>query len=298
MADSLVEKIGLIAGAGRFPHLVLAGAQRQGLRVVVVGLRGLADPQLLRQADAGYWSGVARVGRWIRVLRREGVRHAVLAGSVRKADMYGRYRVLRYLPDWTGVRIWFFQTADKRNDSVLRATADALRRAGIELQPCVAYCRETLAPPGVLTRRGPTAAQRADIALGWRVARRLGELDVGQSVIVREGEVIAVEAVEGTDRMIARAAGLCPMGGWSLVKVAKPDQDMRFDVPTIGPQTVAMVHRFGGRAVAIEAGKTVVVDLPAVVELADRLGVRIVSLTEAEAVAEGSAAGRPTTAPL
>lgn len=270
-------RLGIIAGAGRFPFLVLEGAKQAGCHVMVIGLRGFADPRLAERADAFRWSGLARVGQWIRILRRSSAQSVILAGSVNKSSMYGRARLLRLLPDWTSLRIWFFKIPDKRNDTVLAAVAAEFARHKIVMQKCVHYSTEHMAPEGVLSRRQPTPAQLKDAQFGWHIAKEMGRLDIGQSVAVKETEVIAVEAIEGTDRMIERAGELCPRGGWTLIKVAKPDQDMRFDVPTVGPETIARLKRHGARMLVVEAGKTVIVERERMIADADAAGIVILS---------------------
>jgi len=272
------DALGLIAGAGTFPRLVAAGARRSGKRLVVIGLRGFADPHLAAKADAFYLAGVVRLGRWIKILRREGVREAIMAGRVRKADMYGRFRLLRYLPDFTSIKVWYQRARDKRNDSLLQAAAQEMAAAGIDLIDSTRYCPEALAPAGVLTAKGPTEQQWEDVHFGWRIAKEMGRLDIGQAVAVKEKEVIAVEAIEGTDNMIRRAGQLCPAGRWTLVKVAKPDQDMRFDVPTIGPDTIENMHACGGTVLAIEAGRTLMLQRERTLALAGRYGIIVVAL--------------------
>jgi DUF1009 family protein len=257
--------------------MVLEGAKRAGCEVTVVGLRGFCDPSLAQEADHFIWSGLARLGGWIRALRRRHATHVILAGSVKKASMYGRFRLLRLLPDLTALRIWFFQIPDKRNDTVLRAVADEFARNGIIMQDCVHYCTEDLAPEGVLTKRSPSEAQEKDAAFGWHIAKEMGRLDIGQSIAVKEREVIAVEAIEGTDRMIERAGALCRQGGWSLIKVAKPSQDMRFDVPTVGPETIANLKRNGAKMLVIEAGKTLIVERAKMITDADAAGIVVVA---------------------
>ena len=276
MSGNPQNPLGIIAGAGRFPFLVADGARQAGRPVVIVALRGLASPDLKAHADRFYWSGVVRLGRWIRLFRKTGVREAIMAGAVRKSEMYARFRLIRYLPDWTSFKLWFFQVADRRNDTILRATADRMQSRGITLVNSVQYCSEHLASEGVMTRRQPTAAQQRDIEFGWRIAKEMGRLDIGQSIAVKEQEVIAVEAIEGTDRMIERAGSLCRHGGWTLIKVAKPDQDLRFDVPTVGPATIENLHRNGASALVVEAGQTLIVDRPALLEKADKLGIVVV----------------------
>lgn len=275
--------LGLIAGAGTFPVLVARGARRAGLRVVVVGLRGSVDAALRAHADVFYDAGVARLGRWIRIFRRENVHRVIMAGRVVKARAVGlsRWRLwLAYLPDWTSIKVWYFRAADRRNDTLLRAVADEMDRRGVELIDSTAYCRDAMAPEGVLTRAAPSPAGRADAELGWRVAKAMGGLDVGQSVAVKDKDIIAVEAIEGTDAMIVRAGSLCRSGEWTLVKVAKPDQDMRFDVPTIGPETIERLAATGGKAVIVEAGKTLLLERDRTIELANRHGIAIVGRAE------------------
>lgn len=272
---SSTATVGIIAGSGRFPFLVADGARAAGRRVSIIGLRGFADPELANHADAFHWAGLARPGRWKRLLRKAGAKEVVLAGAVRKSDMYGRFRMLKYLPDLTALKIWFIHLKDKRNDVVLAAVADELSRHGIIMQNCTQYTPEHMAPQGVLTRTQPTESQKRDAEFGWKIAKEMGRLDIGQSVAVKETEVIAVEAIEGTDRMIDRAGELCPRGGWTLVKVAKPNQDMRFDVPTVGPATIANLSQHGAKMLVIEAGKTVFLEREVTIAAADKAGIAI-----------------------
>ena len=274
-------RLGVIAGAGRFPFMVLDGAKRAGCHVTVIGLRGFADDSLAQHADMFRWAGLVRLGQWIRILKRARVKRVILAGAVRKADMYGRFWWFRVLPDWTSIRTWFFSIPDKQNDTVLSAVANEFARHGIVMDDCVKYSAEHLAPEGVLTRCQPGAAQLKDVEFGWPIAREMGRLDIGQSIAVRETEVIAVEAIEGTDRMIQRAGQLCPRGGWTLVKVAKPDQDMRFDVPTVGPNTIASLKQHGAKMLVIEAGKTVIVDREQMISDANSAGIVILARVNA-----------------
>jgi len=277
MNEHLDNPLGIIAGAGRFPFLVADGARRAGRPVVIVALRGLANPDLRALADRFHWSGIVRLGRWIRLFRRSGVHEAIMAGSVRKSEMYGRFRMLRYLPDWTSIRLWFFEVADRRNDTILRATAEHMQREGITLTDSVQYCREHLPAPGLLTKNWPSRVLEKDIEFGWHIAKEMGRLDIGQAIAVKEQEVIAVEAIEGTDRMIERAGQLCSHGGWTLIKVAKPNQDLRFDVPTVGPDTIENLHRHGAKALVFEAGITLAVDADKMIALADRYGIVVVA---------------------
>jgi DUF1009 family protein len=278
MSEEATPALGVIAGAGRFPFMVVEGARRAGCRVMVVGLRGLADPALRELADEFHWAGMLRIGSWVRHFARHKVRRAIMAGYVRKQVMYGHFALLRMLPDHLFLKLWLFDLPDKRNDTVLGGVADLLQSRGIQLENATEYCGESLASEGVLGRRTPSAALRADIDFGWRIAKEMGRLDIGQSIAVKETEVVAVEAIEGTDRMIERAGQLCPKGGWTLIKVAKPDQDMRFDVPTVGPDTIENLQRHGAGALVIEAGKTVIVEREKMLAAADRHGIAVVGV--------------------
>ena len=241
MAEASVKQapIGVIAGQGRLPVLTAGGIRAAGRRVAGVGLAGLYDPELPGLCDMFATTGVLRMGRWIRLLHRFGAGEAVLIGRVSKARMYAPFRLVRQLPDWRTVKLWYrVSRHDKRSAALLAGLADMLGQEGVELIDTTRYIPECLADEGVLTNRQPTAEQSADIAFAWPIVKRLGELDIGQSVAVKEREVIAVEAIEGTDAMIRRAGELCRRGKWTLVKTARPGHDMRLDVPTVGPGTL------------------------------------------------------------
>jgi DUF1009 family protein len=270
--------IGLIAGQGRLPFMVAQGARKAGLRVVCVGLSGQADPGLAAEVDSFCWVGLLRLGQWIRRLKKEGVTETILVGRVSKRTMYTPWRILRYLPDWRALRLWYgtLNKKDKRNDTLLTALADELKSGGIILENSVKYCQEHLAKEGVLTQRPPSAWEIRDMEFGWEIVKRMGDLDIGQAIAVKEGEVIAVEAIEGTDEMIQRAGSLCKSGGWTLIKTAKPNQDMRFDVPTIGPGTIENLKRNKGRCLVVEAGKTLIVDMPDTLKLAAKYNIALV----------------------
>jgi len=274
MANSTINNnFGLICGGGKFPLMVAQGAKNAGRNVIAIGIRGQADPQLVDLVDVFYWTGIVRVGQWIRILKRHGCHKAIFAGGIRKTEMYGHsglLRLFRFLPDWTTFKLWFFKVPDKRNDSLLCAVANEFTGKGIMLEDCVKYTPEAMAPEGILTSRTPTAAQEKDIEFGWRIAKEMGRLDIGQSIAVKEQEVIAVEAIEGTDKMIERAGHLCKSGGWCHIKVSKPNQDMRFDVPTIGPDTIENLFHHGAKVLCVEAGKTCIVERSKMLELADK----------------------------
>ena len=275
------EKLGLIAGAGEFPSLIVRGARQAGLKVVCLGFRGLASEELAKEADRFVWVSLLRVGQWIRVLKRQGVSRVILGGVVKKTSMYRPLNWLRDWPDLRMVRLWYRQTKDHRTDNLLKALAEILAEEGITMEDSTQYCQENLARPGPLGSKEPNKKQARDIAFGWKIAKAMGGLDIGQCICVRDLEVIAVEAIEGTDRTISRAGQLCEVGGFTVVKVAKPNQDMRFDVPTIGPKTLKVMHQAGGAVLAVEAGKTIVIDREKVEELAKSYGIILVGISEA-----------------
>jgi len=248
--------------------------------VVCVGLRGAASAGLAGLVARFHWCRVAGLGRMIRLFKRHGVERLVMAGKVMKSDiMHAPWRVFTLLPDWRGMRFWYGRgRVDNRDDSILHGVIAEFAADGIRIESALDLCPELLVPTGLLTRRKPTASEEGDIAFGWELAREMGRLDVGQSVAVKERAVLAVEAIEGTDQAIARAGLLCRSGGFVVVKVAKPSQDMRFDVPTVGCLTIETLHRARGNVLAIEAHKTIVLDREETVALADRYGISIVAL--------------------
>jgi DUF1009 family protein len=270
--------VGLIAGQGRLPFLVADGARRAGLKVICVGLADNADPALAEHTDVFCTVPLARVGSWIRRLRKYGVTTTIMVGRVAKRRIYTPWRILRYLPDWRAVRIWYWRLAgkDKRNDTLLRALAEELASGEIYLENSIMYCKEHLATEGVMTEARPGPFVKADIEFGWEIVGKLGELDIGQAIAVKEREVIAVEAIEGTARMIERAGELCPKGNWTLIKTAKPNQDMRFDVPCVGPDTIESLAANGGSCLVLQKDNVVIIDKSDTIELANRLGIAIV----------------------
>ena len=271
--------IGLLAGSGRFPILFAEAARRQGFQVVCVGIRYEAPDELRDLCASFQLVGISKLGGMIRAFKRQGVERIVMAGKVTKSVMYTPWRFIQLWPDLRLIHMWYRTLrADKRDDSILLATIAEFERDGMTFASALDYCPELLVKEGLLTRRRPTAAEEKDIEFGWTLAKEMGRLDIGQSVAVKERAALAVEAIEGTDRCIERAGQLCRAGGWTLVKVAKPQQDMRFDVPTIGTATIENLHKARARVLAIEADKTIVVDQADVIELANKYGLTIVAL--------------------
>ncbi|MHC5039188.1 MAG: LpxI family protein [Planctomycetota bacterium] len=270
-------RIGLIAGYGRFPILFADKAREKGLRVVAVGIRHEASPELADHVERFYWCGVARVGRLIRLLKGEGIDRAVMAGKVRKTWMFTPLRVFRLLPDWRTLRLWFRRAKDKKDDTLLGAVAEELASEGIRLESSLLFCDDFLAREGILAGRAPTAGEVADIRFGWGLAKAMGGLDVGQSVAVKEQAVLAVEAIEGTDAAIHRAGNLSS-GGFVIVKVSKPRQDPRFDVPAVGPDTVRAMREAGGKVLALEAGMTLILGVEETLAAAEEAGITLLGV--------------------
>ncbi|MFM7133789.1 MAG: LpxI family protein [Planctomycetota bacterium] len=273
--------IGLIAGQGALPVLVAQGIRAAGHRVACIGLADQYVPELPALCDDFAEAGVVRLGRWLRLARRFGVREAVMVGRVSKARMHDPLRFFRQLPDWRAIDLWYRKLRhDRRSATLLTVLADDLAKEGLVLIDSTTYIPDQMASEGVLTRRQPTAEQRSDIEFAWPLLRQVGALDIGQAIAVREKDVIAVEAVEGTDRMIERAGELCRRRGWTLVKTARPGHDMRADVPTIGVSTVERMHAAGGGCIAVGAGRVILVDRAAVLAAAERLGIAVVGVAD------------------
>lgn len=278
------KRIGLIAGWGRYPHVLAQELKRTGHEVVCLGVVNHADPELARICDVFRWSGLGRFGSACRFFRRHGVTQATMAGKIHKKLLLTPGFIWRQLPDWYALRLFLphftARKKDCKDDTLLLTVVEAFEKKGVHLLPGTDFAPELLVKRDLLTRRAPSAAQWKDVCFGWTLAREMGRLDVGQSVAVKNQAVLAVEAIEGTDEMIRRAGTLCQKNGFTVVKVSKPQQDMRFDVPTIGLGTIQTMHESGGKVLAVEAKKTIFIDEKQVVEFAERHGIVIVSIVE------------------
>ncbi|MEX2120910.1 MAG: UDP-2,3-diacylglucosamine diphosphatase LpxI [Pirellulales bacterium] len=277
------SKVGLLAGWGRYPLVVAEALVGQGYLTYCLGVKGHADPALAAVCHDFRWLGLARLGEAARYFKRHGVRDVTMAGKIHKALLFGRWAWLKHLPDFRTLRRFYkhflLNRRDRQDDTLLMAVVKEFAVDGIHFAPATDYVPELLVKFGQLTLRGPSAAQQQDIEFGWKLAKELGRLDVGQSVAIKGRAALAVEAIEGTDQCIQRAGTLCPAGGFTVVKVAKPQQDMRFDVPTIGLGTLESMVQAGATCLAIEAGRTILVDQPQVIQLADQHQLAIVSLS-------------------
>ncbi|MBM4095119.1 MAG: LpxI family protein, partial [Planctomycetes bacterium] len=281
------QRMGLAAGWGDYPLAVARALKRLGFEVYCLGIKDHADPRLGDICDDFRFIGIAKLGGQIRYFKRQGVRQATMAGKLFKAKLlFQRWGWLRHFPDWRCCRTFYphflTHTKDRKDDTLLTDLANAYAQDGIVFAPATDFAPELLVKLGPLTDRKPTAAQQKDIAFGWRLAKELGRVDVGQTVAVKGRAALAVEAVEGTDECIRRAGQLCPQGGFTVVKVAKPRQDMRFDVPTIGLGTVRALQEAGGQVLAVEAGKTIIVDEEEVVRFAARHRLTLVAVDPRE----------------
>lgn len=274
-----MEPIGLIAAQGTLPVLAAQGMKAAGHKVMCIGLGGDVDPQLIGLCDRYQSAGLTRIGKWIRLLRKWGVTSTVLVGYVRKSRMYDPFRVLRHFPDLRAIRIWYKKLRhDKRSDSLLRAVAAELEESGIAMTSVAPFIPQHISQPGVMTVTEPAAAQWDEIGFGLSRLKRLGELDIGQAIAVRGREVVAVEALEGTDAVIRRAGRLCQGQAWTLLKAPKSNQDLRLDQPVIGERTVENLKAAGALCLAVEAGRVIMIDRPNLLAAADRLGMAIVGV--------------------
>lgn len=277
------KRVGLLAGSGRFPLAFARAARNQGHSVCCVGVAGMVSAELAGCCDQFFTIPLARIGKAIRLFKQAEIDRVVMAGKIEKTVLFQPGRVLQLLPDWRTLHLWYrYARENKKDDTLLLAVIREFERDRIYFESALDYCPELLVNHGFLTRRKPTAAQWRDIHFGWEMAKEIGRLDIGQTVVVNDTAVIAVEAIEGTDRAIQRAGELCRRGGFTVVKVAKPQQDRRFDVPTVGVQTIQTMSEAGGRVLAVESDNTILLDRNEVIELADKFGIAIVSLNAEE----------------
>jgi hypothetical protein len=270
-----VERIGIIAGSGRFPVLFAETATRRGVEVVAVAHRGETDPELERVAAAVTWVYPGEIEALIQALHAAGVRRTVMVGGITKQRLFHDFR-----PDERALRV-IARVGKLRDDLLLRALAAELEGEGITVVESTLFLSEIVPAAGLLTARAPTAEEWADIRVGFRAAKVIGQFDIGQSVVVRGGAVMAVEGIEGTDATIRRAGQLVN-GDIVVVKACKPTQDLRFDLPAVGPQTIRVLAEVRGRALAIEAGRTITLDRRELVALADAASITVVAVNPVE----------------
>ena len=271
-------RVGLIAGNGRFPFLVLDAARGAGHDVTVIAIKEEAFPDLAEAAArppaaALHWVSLGQLGTCIRLLKEAGVTRAVMAGQVKHTKLFADI-----MPDLTLMGV-LARLKERNTDALISGVADVLRDRGIELVDSTTFLAPLLARDGVLTRRAPTEAEQADLEFGYRVADRVAGMDVGQTIAVKSAAVVAVEAMEGTDAVVARAGQLAG-AGVRIIKVAKPNQDMRFDVPVVGVATIEAMKAVGADVLSVDAGKTLMIDGDAIIRAADEAGICIVGRSQ------------------
>ena len=263
-------KIGLIAGSGRFPFIFAESARQMGLSVVAAAHQGETAPELSQQVDEILWIRVGQIGKLISFFKKKGVTEAVMAGGIRKT------RFFEWRPDMRALAI-LSRLKEKKDDVLLRAFAEELEREAIQVKESTCYLSPLLAEEGEWTR--PLKKdEKKDIAWGWKLAKKIGALDIGQCVVVRNGVILAVEAIEGTDAAIRRGGGL-GKENVVVIKICKPQQDLRFDLPTIGPGTIRTMKEVKAAVLAVEAGKTLVLEKEILLREARAAGVAVVGFS-------------------
>lgn len=273
MTGNASDKIGIIAGGGQFPLLFARAVRRHGLKVYAAAHQGETDETLADQVDALQWVRLGQLGKIIDFFKKEGVIKTVFIGSITKTNIFRDVR-----PDLKGLGLWN-KIDIKQDDSILRAIADRLAKDGIEVVASTSYVPELLFPQGILTRKKLTKEQKNDIVFGWKIARAMGGLDIGQCVVVRNQTVLAVEAIEGTDAAIRRGGTLGKEKA-VVVKLKKPNQDLRFDLPAVGEKTIVSMLEVKAAVLAVEAGYALFFDRESVIRAADAAGLVVVGVTE------------------
>lgn len=269
------KKIGLIAGAGELPIAIATEAREQGHKVIAIALEPLTDKRISMYADEVEWVNVGKFGKLINALKKRGISEAVMAGKVSKTLLYKS----KITPDLRAVKL-LLSLKDRKDDSILLSITRELEDEGIRLLEITRFSGSLLIPEGVHTKKTPTDTEWKDIEFGWKVAKEIGRLDIGQTVVVKQRAVMALEAIEGTDEAIRRG-GLLAGEGAVIVKVSKPDQDMRFDVPTVGLHTLQVMKEVRARILALEANKCIILQKAALIEEANKAKITIVGYSGA-----------------
>ncbi len=268
-----MKKLGLISGSGELPKAVAYEARRKGYTVFAIGLEPLADKNLASFTDDIKWINVGKLGKIIEALKKSGITEAVMAGKVPKLLLYKN----SIRPDMRAIKL-LFRLKNKSDDSILLAIADELRKEGITLLNTTEFSSGLMTPEGVLTNKPPSKSEWKDIVFGWKIAKEIGRLDIGQTVVVKDQAVMAIEAIEGTDEAIKRGGKLAGKGA-VVIKTSKPRQDMRFDVPVVGSDTLSTMIKVQARLLAVESGKSIIINKEEMIKEADRAGISIVGYT-------------------
>ena len=273
-------KLGLIAGNGRFPFLVLDAARAEGYEIIVAAIKEEAFPEIESHGATVHWLSLGELSRLIDTFKREGVQRAIMAGQVKHKQIFSSIR-----PDWRLAKV-LLSLGTRNTDSLLGAVAKVLADEGIVLENSTSFLEPLLAKPGVLTKRAPSEQEKKNIIYGRDLARHLGQYDIGQTVVVAETACVAVEAMEGTDATIERAGQIMASlesgpstlsRALTVIKIAKPNQDMRFDVPVIGVKTTEVMRKAGATCMALDAGKCLLLDGNAIITAADAAEIAIVA---------------------
>ncbi len=269
----MVEKIGLIAGGGQFPLIFARRARQKGYRVYAAGYRKETDPGLKELVENLEWFHLGQISKLIKYFKDHHVSRAVMMGTIGKVRMFSDLK-----PDMKAIAM-VARMRHTHDDNVLRAFADTLEKAGIRIKPSTFLLPEMLAPAGCWTRRKPSRAEKKDIRFGWKIAKEIGRLDIGQCIVAAGGTVLAVEAIDGTDSTIERG-GRLGKGQAVVIKICKPNQDFRFDVPAVGPGTIETMAAAGAKVLAVEAGKAVVFDREEMIAKADEASIAIIAVDD------------------
>ena len=264
------DNIGIIAGGGQFPFIVADAAKKRGLHVTAVAFEGEADRELSDKVDEIEWIKLGQLGRLIKAFKQRNVARALMAGTINKSKMFGNIK-----PDLKGLA-FLSKFAIFHDDNILRALANELHEEGIEIVSSTTYLPDLLAPEGCLTKRKPGREEKRDMEIGWKVAKELGRLDIGQCVVIRDKTILALEAIDGTNATILRGGKIAGEKA-VVVKVSKPDQDLRFDVPSVGLETIKSMIEVNAGLLAIEAGKTLLFDRNKTIEAANKNKISIIS---------------------
>lgn len=266
-----MERIGLIAGNGQFPLVFAKAAKLKGLEVIAVAHKDETKPELADFVARIHWVRVGELGKLIKIFKDEGITNAVMAGGITKTKVFGKV-----WPDMRAIRL-ISKIRHLKDDGILRALAAELEKEGIAIRESTLYLSSILAPKGILSKRKPTAKEMRDIEFAYTIAKEIGKLDIGQCVVAKDECILAIEAIEGTDETIRRG-GMLGKGNVVVVKVSKPHQDMRFDVPAVGERTIETMMEVGGSCLAIEAGKTIIFDREEMIKLANKFDICIIGI--------------------
>lgn len=267
-----MNRIGLIAGNGIFPIEFAKAARKKGLSVVAVAHEGETREDLAQWVDSLFWVKVGQLGRIISIFKEQGITEVLMTGGIKKTRLFGGAS-----PDLRGLAL-LARMLVKKDDAMLRAVAQELESDGITVRESTLYLDSLLAAEGVMTKHKPSREQRKDVQFGWEMAKEIGRLDIGQTIVVKDQAVLAVEAIEGTDETIRRGGRLCKKGA-VVVKICKPDQDFRFDLPAIGTETIRTMKEVNAACLAVEANKTIIFEREDVIREADRAGIVLMAVT-------------------